>query len=394
MNDLFWLTIILFVVAAALRSELFFYMLYVLVGLQVLARLLVSRGSKRITWRRSAPEALFPGETGEVQLEVSNTSLLPVPWLALNERVPATLHSPPAVREVVSLGAGERRVLRYSLRAARRGYYELGPLSLSTGDVLGLREQAFSSEGRAGLTVYPPVLPLAALGLPAALPFGSLPTPASLFRDPARPAGVRAYQPGDDPRRIDWKSSARALAAPPAAGGQTLLVRRSDPAIALETVVALAFGTNEYGRFAYDEMERAVTAAASIAAHLTALRQPVGLAVTGRDPRSGAAPVTLPMGKGREHLLEVLGALGRIETLAEGDIAALLMGMGSLGGWGSTVVVVAGGDEGLISRLLPLRRRGLNLALVLANDDPALLGLARRHGLAAYGLTRDGRPTP
>ncbi|MBC8077573.1 MAG: DUF58 domain-containing protein, partial [Chloroflexales bacterium] len=176
-------------------------------------------------------------------------------------------------------------------------------------------------------------------------------------------------------------------------GGQPLLVRRSDPAIALETMVALAFGTGEYGRFAYDDMERAVTAAASIAAHLTMLRQPVGLAATGRDPLSGAAPITLPVATGREHLLEILGALGRIESVAEGNIAALLANVGAHLGWGSTVVVVAGGDAELIARLLPLRRRGLNVALVLANDDPATLGLARRHGMAAYGLARDGRPT-
>jgi uncharacterized protein (DUF58 family) len=157
-------------------------------------------------------------------------------------------------------------------------------------------------------------------------------------------------------------------------------------------VVALACGTGEYGRFAYDDMERAVTAAASIAAHLSALRQPIGLATTGRDPRSGASPVTLPVATGREHLLEILGALGRIEPAAEGNIAALLNGMGALGGWGSTVVVVAGGDAALIEHLLPLRRRGLNVALVLANDEPATLGLARRHGMAAYGLGRDGRP--
>jgi uncharacterized protein (DUF58 family) len=391
-NDLFWLTIILFVIAVALRSELFFYMLYVLVGLQVLARLLVSRGAKRLTWQRSAPAALFPGETAEVQLEVSNGTLLPIPWLAIDERVPPTLRAAESVREVVSLGAGERRVLRYSLHAARRGYYELGPLALSTGDVLGLREQAMQSDGRAGLTVYPSVLPLAALGLPAALPFGTLPASASLFSDPARPAGVRPYQPGDDPRRIDWKSSARVLAAPRNAAGQPLLVRRSDPAIALETMVALAFGTGEYGRFAYDDMERAVTAAASIAAHLSALRQPVGLTASGRDPLSGASPITLPVATGREHLLELLGALGRIEPIAEGDIAALLSNVGAHLGWGSTVVVVAGGDAELIARLQPLRRRGLNVALVLANDDPATLGLARRHGMAAYGLARDGRP--
>ena len=62
MNELFWLTLLLFVIAAALRSELFFYLLYVLVGLQVLARLWLRRDVKQLSWRRRAPLTAFPGE--------------------------------------------------------------------------------------------------------------------------------------------------------------------------------------------------------------------------------------------------------------------------------------------------------------------------------------------
>ncbi|MEN9935367.1 MAG: hypothetical protein RLZZ387_1946 [Chloroflexota bacterium] len=385
MRDLLWPLIMLFVLAVVLRSELFFYLIYVLAGLQIMARFWLRQGARQLTWHRSAPAAAFPGERLTVTIELANTGLLPLPWLALHESLPPALHTPPMIREVVSLGAGERRTLSYTLVGRRRGYYRLGPLSLQTGDVLGLGERFLAGQAPDALTIYPHVLPLEELGLPASLPFGTLPASQRLFSDPARPAGVRPYQPADGVRRIDWKATARAGAPQ---------VRRYQPAIALETLVCLAFSREEYGsRYAYDTMERSLTAAASIAAHLASRRQPVGLCTTGVDPALGAPPPPLPVAGGRSHLMEVLGVLGRLELAETGDLPAAMRQATAHLGWGSTVVVITGqrGDA-LIAELLPLRRAGLNVAVVIAEPDPEDLGLPRRHGIAAYGLWREGRP--
>ena len=77
MNELFWLTIVLFAIAALLRSDLFFYLLYVVVGLQALARLWLRQSRQRLRWRRRAPAAGFPGERLSVELELTNEGLLP-----------------------------------------------------------------------------------------------------------------------------------------------------------------------------------------------------------------------------------------------------------------------------------------------------------------------------
>jgi len=386
MSDLFWLTLLLFLVAAALRSELFFYLLYVVVGLQVLARLWPQRGARRLSAERRAPATGFPDEPLAVELELVNQSLLPIPWLSLSESIPPGLRRPGGVREVISLGARERRVIRYTVAAQRRGYYQLGPLALRTGDVLGLGELALPGAPATELTIFPRVLRLDELGLPAALPYGTLAAQQRLFSDPARPVGVRPYQAADGVRRIDWKTSAHAGAP---------VVRRYQPAIALETLVALAFSRQEYaGRYAYDQMEHALTAAASVAAHLVERGQPVGFCTTGLDPLSGGPAAALPVGRGRAHLIAVLAALGRLEPAAAGDLPALLAQGAARLGWGGTLVVITGqrGVE-LLAALLPLRQRGLNVALVLTEPTPDDLGLPRRHGIAAYGLWRDGRPS-
>ncbi len=117
MNDLFWLTILLFIVAVALRSDLFFYLLYVVVGLQVLSRLWLRRSAGHLRWRRRTPSAAFPGERVTVELELNNDGLLPLPWLSISESLPPSMHSPP----MISRGAvaGRRRAARADLHAGR-----------------------------------------------------------------------------------------------------------------------------------------------------------------------------------------------------------------------------------------------------------------------------------
>jgi uncharacterized protein (DUF58 family) len=385
MKDLLWPILFLFVIAVVLRSELFFFLAYLIAGLQLAARLWLRYGVQRLSWRRVAPSRAFPGEPLMVAVEVVNNSLLPLPWLALHESLPPGLRSPPMVREVISLGPRERRTLTYTLVGRRRGYYRIGPLSIQTGDVLGLRERDLVGQAADPLTIYPHVLPLAELGLPAALPFGTLPAARRLFSDPARPAGTRPYQAADGVRRIDWKATART--------GEPQ-VRRSQPAIALECLVALAFSRAEYGdRFAYDTMERALVAAASITAYLADRRQAFGLVTTGCDPASDAPVAAVPVGHGRGHLMEVLGVLGRLEPANTGDLAAAARVAAAHLGWGATLVVITGqrGEE-LVAELLPLRRAGLNIALVIAEALPEDLALPRRHGISAFALARDGRP--
>jgi uncharacterized protein (DUF58 family) len=243
-----------------------------------------------------------------------------------------------------------------------------------------------ASEQLSTLTIYPTVVRLAELGLPANLPYGTLAAPQRLFDDPARPIGVRPYQPGDGVRRIDWKSTARM---------QQAVVRRNQPAIMLETMVALAFSRQEFGgRFAYDQMERSLTAAASILAHLEQQRQSYGLCSSGHDPMTGMVAQPIPIGHGRGHLMAGLGLLGRLEPAEHGDLLADLQ-QATIGlGWGSTLVIIAAQPTTeLLAAMLPLQRRGLYLALILVEAQPADLLLARQHGVSAYRLGYDARPT-
>ena len=384
MRNLLW-PVLLLLLAVVLRSEFFFYLLYAVGGLLLLGSLWLRLGMRQLRWRRVAPSAAFPGEQVQIAIELENRGLLPLPWLSLHESLPPALHTPPMIREVLSLDPGERRTIGYSVSSARRGYYTIGPLAIQTGDVLGLGERGMTAPQVDAITIYPRVVPLDELFLPAALPFGTIVAPRSLFSDPSRPAGTRPYQPSDGVRRVDWKNSART--------GE-LLIRRQQPAIAMDTLIALAFALPEYdAQFRYDTMERALIAAASIAAHLHAFGQPVGLVASGHDQGAEvpagdeSAGAAVAIGTGRAHLTLLLGVLGRLAPASQSGLMPLLRTASARLGWGGTLVVIGGqAATTLLPELLALRRRGLQVALVLAAPTPEDLALARRHGVTALAL--------
>jgi uncharacterized protein (DUF58 family) len=359
---------VLLAVAFFTRVDFFFYLLYSLFGIYFLGRLWASRSLAAVSIRRHHEPRMFYGESLAVQVDVHNRGLLPVLWLRLADTVPFDLVGGPAFRCVLSLWPGERQRHEYRLMGRRRGYYRLGPLVSQGGDLLGTAAYEKRVGGDDWVVVYPRIVPLRDLGFPSQSPFGVLPSRQRLFEDPARIRGVRDYQAGDSLRRVDWKSSARI--------GQ-LQVRRYEPAIALETALFLNLATGEYPQaHRYTATERGIVICASLAAHLTEQRQAVALATNGHDPLRSVPPpgtgatATLPLRKGREHLMVVLDLLARIELVAEGEDAVPfleLLNRKSLAlPWGSTVVAVTSQEaEGLMETLLVLRRRGLRVLLVL-----------------------------
>ncbi len=199
----------------------------------------------------------------------------------------------------------------------RRGYYPVGPLRLTSGDLFGFADIQSRGEGVQYLTVYPRIIPLVGLALPSRLPFGTLASPQRMFEDPARMRGVREYQAGDSQRRIHWKASAHS---------DSLLVKQFSPAISLESVLMLNLHADEYERQRrHSASEWAIVVAASVATYLEGRRQAIGLAVHGVDSLTDPTletlnsaahqPMIVPPRPGRPHLMKVLELLARAELL-------------------------------------------------------------------------------
>jgi uncharacterized protein (DUF58 family) len=359
--------VVLLAVAFFTKVDFFFYLLYALFGIYVLGRLWARRSVNSVTLTRHHDHRVFLGQPFTIGVEVRNRSWLPVLWLRVHDTVPAELMPGMVFRRVISLLPREHLDLSYTLHGRRRGYYSIGPFVSLGGDLLGTATYETRGEDDDFVIVYPKIVALRDLGFPSQSPFGILPSRERIFEDPTRIQGVRDYQPGDSLRRMDWKTSARL---------GTLQIRRFEPAIALETAVFLNLDGADYqASERLRATELGIVIAASLAVHVVEKRQAVSLATNGRDLLAADpnASSFLPLRKGREHLMQTLDLLARIEVASEAEAVPFLdlLTRKSLGlPWGSTVVVVTAQEvEGLLGTLLALRRRGLVVILVLTCPD-------------------------
>ena len=396
-NEIPFLVLFLFLIAVLLRLDFIFYLVYVLFGVYVVSRWWTARGLSAVEVQRRFTDHAFLGERVTVELELRNGALLPIPWLRIHETVPLALHAPSYVRRVTSFRPREHTSIIYDLDCRRRGYYPIGPLHLTSGDVFGFAKAERREVAIDHLTVYPEIIPLTRLGFPSQSPFGTIKSQQHIFEDPARATGVRDYRAGDSLRRIHWKASARQ---------ETLLVKKYEPAISLQTAIFLNLNRQEYGRrWRIDAPEWAIVVAASIASHLVEQRQAVGLMTNGRDlvaedgnksedgrgdegdgsgegdedgGNGNGAPLPLPPRPGRLHLMRVLEVLARVEAQDTQPFSVWAQRASLPLSWGDTIVAITStGDEETCRALHQLRRKGFNVVLVVV-EPHGQFGLIRQ----------------
>jgi uncharacterized protein (DUF58 family) len=410
LGDVSLLIIVLLLIAAFLRIDFVFYIVYVIAGVYLWSRWHAPRAFRNIHFKRTFESHAFLGERISVTLTLHNRNRLPLPWLQVAESVPPQLRTDTPPNVVLSLSGNESTQFNYDIQPTRRGYYRLGPLHLRGGDLFGWSEQNGLSEP-SYLTVYPRITPLVRLGFPSRLPFGSISSKQRLFEDPSRPIGVRDYRSGDSLRQINWKVSAHT---------DNLVERTLQPAIALDTAIVLNLARDNYDRRTrYSAPEWAIEVAASLAAHLIERQQAVGLMTNGRDPLSptkgqqtpqgqydeasgrlllvdeeGAsdvnAPQMIPPRGGRAHLMSILELLARIEPANAGHFAVWIPRACVHLSWGVTVpVITPKADDLTFQALHHLVRAGLNPVLILTVPNHrfgAIRDHARQLGFVAYHI--------
>jgi uncharacterized protein (DUF58 family) len=365
--------LLLFIIAAVLRVDFFFTIVYLYFGVYFLSRVWTQQALRQLRVEREFSDRAFSGDEMRARLIVHNDGWLPVPWLYLHESLPVNLSVPPFLREVVVLGPHARRSFAYTLNCRRRGYYVIGPLRMRMGDLLGVTGSCQRLVEAEPFIVYPRVLALQELKLPTRSPLVALPARTPLFEDPARVIGVRGYQQGDSPRRIHWTATASV---------GRLLVKQYEPSVARETLILLDLSLEHYEqRRRYTATELAIVVAASLANHIVVNeRLSVGLATEGWDPLSeGRARFFLPPRSERSHLISLLEVLARIEVMGGVSFPDLLRRESAKLPWGATLTVVAGLESEQISdTLVYLRRAGFAVSLILVQPTYPSQQLRRR----------------
>ena len=260
----------------------------------------VSRARYRLALVRTVtPQMVTAGQPASVELVLSNDARTPTGVLLLEERLPYVLGTRPRF-VLEGMGHGWRRHAHYQVRSELRGQFEIGPMTVRVSDPFGLVElgRAFRSTSR--LTVTPRTVPLPVIPLGGAWTGSGDNRPRAFATGSAEDVTVRDYRRGDDLRRVHWRSSARV--------GELMVRREEQPWQSRATVFLDTRVTSHRGQGAASSLEAAVTAAASVAVHLTQRGYTVRL-VTAAGERRDTEWHTLSAESGAAPLLEALAVV-------------------------------------------------------------------------------------
>ncbi len=333
-------------------------------------------------WRRFPYRRAFPGERLEVQIVAENAKWLPLFWLQTEDEWPVgfgpeddTALAPSSIGLTVgylvnayALRWNERVRRRFTLLAARRGLYPIGPAHVISGDPFGLFESDLTFTNKQLLVVYPQIKPLEEFGLDAQDPFGDVRVRQRLFEDPMRIMGIRDYRPDDSFRHIHWPGSART---------GDLQVRQYEPTRNQSLTLAVNMVTFvDYRHGVWPEMvEYMISLAASLASWAVGAEYSVGLIANAAFSQTDRPLRTQP-GHGHDQLAILLEAMAGITNFITADYAPFLLDESARMSWGTTIVALSAYvDDSIALALTRLRQHGRRVVLyVLGQEAPPGLG--------------------
>jgi len=331
--------------------------------------------------RQDSELRVFRHEWVQAELKLENRGLLPAFMLVLGDgsgNLPVL-----RLRKIIcALGRRSWTIMRWQGYCADRGFFTLGPAMVRGADPLGLFPFQLTAAETTLLYVYP-VLCSISVKRPIGIPLGNIISSNPLFEDTTRYRSLHLYNPGDEPRRINWKMSARM---------GSIMVNEYDATASYPLMIFLNADRNEYplkkrGLF----IERAIEAAAALCLKAAQERQEFGIVLytsSGEDGISVIAPSAFTL----VPILERLATLNwsTANDPAEGRSSALAMlEQGKNLSYG-TRFLYAGpdlGDEAYIS-LNSLKRYHLSLDYLVIDDHsmPSLVpGNSRRYKMKESG---------
>jgi uncharacterized repeat protein (TIGR01451 family) len=387
--------ILILIIALIFKLSLLAYAMYALLGVMLVSRYLTRSWAGSLAARRQCDKlAAEVGDTVSVILTIENQGKLPIAWVLLEDLLPreAIIYDPPRLAvqgrrvNLTMMKPQSTKTMLYQLTCNRRGYYQLGPLVLETGDLFGLHRRYRVATEPHFLMVLPKVMPLAGYEVSSKRPIGEVKMTYRLYEDPTRIAGVRAYERGDPLNRVSWKATART--------GQ-LHSKIYEPSTVVGATILLDFHKASHARGGEPHRsELAITAAASIANAVYLMGQQIGLITNGRDAadrirtegwagdlrtraeaKASAGmkeksdrlrPQIVQTRRGPEQLMQILETLARVELTDGLSLPQLILeSAGRMPRDASVIVILPKVELETAIALGELRRQGFAITAVL-----------------------------
>lgn len=361
---------------------LFFLLLLATIHNAVLPRM--------ITVRRLDPELRAGRQQAmTARIAIHNRLPIPVPRLTLLESAGRLYCDNPSTELLLHPnGAASHSEV---LRGERRGAYDYGPLRLRGCDPFGLFtwERVERETGRA--IILPQVHSIRVEDR-AGVAGGSLAAASQIYEDVTRFRSLREYSSGDDPKRVNWKASAKR---------GRLYTTEYERALTVSVTIVLNLMEGDYPTRRRDQsVERAVEVAAALLFHYSRLAQPIGLraaasfsaaAISAADQSPAGGP-SFTHRTGWAHTQQLLDALARIDSQpGTADYLELVFGaMTGVPSGGRLALIGPAPTAEQTGQLRALRARRLRLDYYLVGAEESissapLEGICPVHRVAASG---------
>lgn len=204
-----WLLInVLLIIGISTGRTVFFNLAYLFVGLILLSLLwswLAVRGVRM--GRRTRTRRSQVGRNFTEYFSVRNAFFLPKIWLEVRDHSDLPGHK--ASHVVPSLLPRQEYEWRVDTQCIVRGEFQLGPMTVISGDPFGLFMTPRQINASERMIVYPRSVPISQFRLPVGMMSGGEPQRHITQNITTNAAGVRDYVPGDSINRVHWKSTAR-----------------------------------------------------------------------------------------------------------------------------------------------------------------------------------------
>jgi uncharacterized protein (DUF58 family) len=382
------------VVAALLREPILALLGLAVAVIGLILRLWWDHALDKLSYRRSFSETrAFWGDTVSVELTAENAKPLPISRLDVSEIVSSHISIPGhelgrpidasgrLFETLFSLGMYERVTHRFTLECTSRGWHRFGPVTIQAHDPFGMVSRSTTLGDREGVLVYPRMVPMTELVVPARQPLGDMKPATPLVEDPMRMSGVRPYVPGDSPRRIHWRASARTGEL------QTRVFEPSASPVAAIFLDTITFSHLWEGQSS-SRLELLVVVAASMSRQLLEGRHQVGLYANAPIPNVSRT-IRISPGRRPGQLTRVLEDLARLAPAYGDKIGAMISEEIHKLPWGASIVLITSQLSADVQRtLLRLARSSgaRRFVIIVVDEQPPELFPELRRRFSVYYL--------
>lgn len=337
-------------------------------------------GMRALRYKRAfSKQYAYVGEEVELVEVIRNAKPLPLPWLRVESRMSPHLQfgrqedmeitGDQYHRSVFFLGMFSQVTRRHHVKLLKRGYYPVGTVALTGGDLFGGSQQTLQLDTGACITVYPRLLGPDETDIPSSRWQGDLLVKRWIVSDPFLVSGIREYRPGDMQRDIHWGATARTGVMQVKTHEHT-----ADPRLlVLLNVQAAELQWSDLMEYEQEAIEYGISLAAT--ALVKALEAGVEAGFAANAPVWGEeTPIYLPPRRSPTQAEEILDALARMRILRVRNFPTLLDDLGKV--TGMDILLLSCYDSALIQeKVALLRAMGNTVQLqLLGNKEAAYAG--------------------